>query len=256
MQRCCLADWPLRKIVLLSCVKFLWPPDAKRGECFGPGARIVRWHFMKPGGTDMTSAASVTFAPPNPNFLAHPPAFIKLQAQALALPHHILSINEPFEQSYETALRKLRDEMGIETVITGDIAEVNGSPNWIRERSRPVGMKVHTPLWGRDRLTLLQQQLASGFKVIFSCVNTRWLTADWVGRELDDSAIADLRGVRDPPASICVARKASITRSSWTGRHSTPNSYSFPFNPHQGFAGLYGNSRNGTCYAMTGHSMK
>ncbi len=139
----------------------------------------------------------VTFAPLNPNFLAHPPGFIKMQAQALALPHYILSITEPFEKSYETALGKLRDEMGICTVITGDIAEVNGSPNWIRERSRPVGMKVHTPLWGRDRLTLLRQQLASGFKVVFSCVNTRWLAAGWVGRELDDAAIADLRGVRD-----------------------------------------------------------
>ena len=134
----------------------------------------------------------VTFAPLNPNFLAHPPAFIKLQAQALALPQHILSINEPIEQSYESALCKLRDEMGVETVITGDIAEVNGSQNWIRERSRPVGMKVHTPLWGRDRLTLLRQQLASGFKISFSCVNTRWLTSSWVGRELDQSAIADL----------------------------------------------------------------
>jgi uncharacterized protein (TIGR00290 family) len=139
----------------------------------------------------------VTFAPPNPNFLAHPSAFIKLQAQALALPHHILSINEPFAQSYERALGKFRDEMGIETVITGDIAEVNGSPNWIRERGGPVGMKVHTPLWGRDRLTLLRQQLASGFKVIFSCVNTRWLASSWVGRELDESAIAGLREVRD-----------------------------------------------------------
>jgi diphthine-ammonia ligase len=139
----------------------------------------------------------VTFAPLNPNFLAHPPVFIKMQAQALALPHYILSIREPFEKSYETALCELRDKMSIRTVITGDIAEVNGSPNWIRERSRPVGMNVHTPLWGRDRLALLQQQLASGFKAIFSCVNTRWLAAGWVGRELDDSAIADLRGVRD-----------------------------------------------------------
>lgn len=139
----------------------------------------------------------VTFAPLNPNFLAHPLAFIKMQAQALALPHYLLSISEPFEKSYEAALCRLRDSMGIDTVITGDIAEVNGSPNWIRERSRPVGMKVHTPLWGRDRLALLQQHLASGFKVIFSCVNTRWLAADWVGRKLDESAIADLRGVRN-----------------------------------------------------------
>jgi len=79
----------------------------------------------------------VTFAPSNPNFLAHPPAFIKMQAQAMALPHYILPISEPFEKSYEAALCKLREKMGISTVITGDIAEVGGSPNWIRERSRP-----------------------------------------------------------------------------------------------------------------------
>jgi uncharacterized protein (TIGR00290 family) len=139
----------------------------------------------------------VTFAPPSPNFLAHPSAFIELQAQALALPHHILTVSEPFDKSYEVALSRLREEMGITTVITGDIAEVNGSPNWIRERSRPAGMKVHTPLWGRDRLTLLQQQMAGGFEVIFSCVHTRWLAAGWVGRKLDETAIADLRGVRD-----------------------------------------------------------
>ncbi len=120
-----------------------------------------------------------------------------MQTQALALPHYILSISEPFEKSYETALGELRDKLSLRTVITGDIAEANGSPNWIRERSRPVGMNVHTPLWGRDRLALLQQQLASGFKVIFSCVNTRWLVAGWVGRRLDHSAIADLRAVRD-----------------------------------------------------------
>src|SRR5581483_8991573 len=70
----------------------------------------------------------VTFAPTDPDFLAHPLAFIKLQAQALNLPHHVLSIQEPFAQGYETALAQLRDEMNIDAVITGDIAEVAGSP--------------------------------------------------------------------------------------------------------------------------------
>ncbi len=55
----------------------------------------------------------VTFAPPEPDFLAHPLSFIKMQAQALALPHYVLPINAPFEQSYETGLRRLRDEMGL-----------------------------------------------------------------------------------------------------------------------------------------------
>ena len=86
--------------------------------------------------------------------------------------------------------------MGIDTVITGDIAEVAGQPNWIRERARPVGMNVLTPLWGRDRLELLQRLLALQFKVIFSCIKTRWLAAEWVGRDLDSEAIAGLRALR------------------------------------------------------------
>ena len=138
----------------------------------------------------------VTFAPPAKDFLAHPLAFIKMQAQALALPHYVLPITAPFKKSYETSLRRLRDEIGIDCVVTGDIAEVNGNPNWIRERSRPVGMSVHTPLWGRDRNTLLRQLLDRGFKALFSCVKTRVLNEKWIGRELNDSTIAKLHVIR------------------------------------------------------------
>jgi diphthine-ammonia ligase len=139
----------------------------------------------------------VTFAPPKPDFLAHPLGFIKMQAQALALPHYTLPISAPFQKSYETSLCRLRDEMGINCIVTGDIAEVGGNPNWIRERSRPVGMSVHTPLWGRDRKALLRQLLDRGFKARFSCVKTRWLHESWIGRELNDSAIAELRVIRE-----------------------------------------------------------
>jgi uncharacterized protein (TIGR00290 family) len=139
----------------------------------------------------------VTFAPPEPDFLAHPLAFMKLQAQALGLPHHVFQVHEPFEDGYETHLQRMRNEMGIEAVITGDIAEVNGSPNWIRERSRPVGMEVHTPLWGRDRQTLLEQLLGQRFKVRFSCVKKRWLTESWVGRTLDEAGIGELKAIRE-----------------------------------------------------------
>jgi len=59
----------------------------------------------------------VTFAPPEPKFLAHPLAFIQLQAKALELPHYVFSIHDPFAQSYETALGGLRDKMGVHTVI-------------------------------------------------------------------------------------------------------------------------------------------
>jgi diphthine-ammonia ligase len=139
----------------------------------------------------------VTFAPPKPDFLAHPLAFMKLQAEALGLPHHVLPVREPFAEGYETHLRAMRSDMGIDAVVTGDIAEVNGSPNWIRERSRPVGMEVHTPLWGRDRQTLLEELLSRRFTVRFSCVKKRWLAESWVGRTLNEPTIAELQIVRE-----------------------------------------------------------
>jgi uncharacterized protein (TIGR00290 family) len=139
----------------------------------------------------------VTFVPPEPRFLAHPIAFMELQARALGLPHVRLNVSKPFRDGYENALRKLKDAQGINTVITGDIAEVDGLPNWIRERSRAVGLEVLTPLWGRDRSELLQQLLARRFRVLFSLVKTRWLSPDWVGRELDAAAVADLRALRE-----------------------------------------------------------
>jgi len=148
-------------------------------------------------GSDYDVRCLVTFAPPKPDFLAHPLAFMKLQAEALGLPHHVLQVNEPFAADYETHLRTMRNEMGIDAVVTGDIAEVNGSPNWIRERSRPVGMEVHTPLWGRDRQTLLEELLNQRFTVRFSCVKKRWLSESWVGRTLNEPTIAELQTVRE-----------------------------------------------------------
>jgi diphthine-ammonia ligase len=139
----------------------------------------------------------VTFAPPGRDFLAHPLGFIKMQAEALGLPHYVLPISAPFEAGYETSLRELRDEFGIGCVVTGDIAEVGGNPNWIRARSRPVGMEVHTPLWGRDRDALLRQLLERGFKARFSCIKTPWLSESWLGRELDEAAIDELRAIRE-----------------------------------------------------------
>lgn len=133
-----------------------------------------------------------TFAPPEPNFLAHPLSIIKLQAQALGLPHHILPVDTPFENTYEAGLRWLQNHIGIDCVVTGDIAEINGHPNWIRERSRAVGIDVCTPLWGRNRSALLQQLVAQGLKAYVSFVQTSKLGEKWVGRELDSPAIHEL----------------------------------------------------------------
>jgi len=135
----------------------------------------------------------VTFAPNKPEFHAHPLDFMKYQADALGIPHYTLTIEEPFKESYEKAIHFLRERYGITTLITGDIAEVDGHPNWIRECSAYSGVNVLTPLWGCDRLELLNRLLTYRFKLIFSCVKKPWFTDDsLLGRELNKDSLEQL----------------------------------------------------------------
>jgi diphthine-ammonia ligase len=134
----------------------------------------------------------VTFAPAEARFHAHPLPVQQLQARALGLSHHVLEIHEPYETTYRNAMSTLRQRWGIDTLVTGDIAEVNGHPNWIRQCCAGSHTAVLTPLWGHDGRELLDRFVSAGFKAIFSCVREPWLTPEWLGRELDTAAVAEL----------------------------------------------------------------
>ncbi|WP_054545231.1 Dph6-related ATP pyrophosphatase [Aeromonas dhakensis] len=137
--------------------------------------------------------ALATFAPPSPRFLAHPLSQVRRQAAALGLPHRLVTIEAPFDLGYERALTKLKKEWQLDGVVTGDIDSVAGAPNWIRERCRPLGLTVHTPLWQLSREALLADLLTRGIVAHLSCVDTRVLTPEWVGRTLDAATLAELQ---------------------------------------------------------------
>lgn len=136
-----------------------------------------------------------TFIPRNPKFLAHPLDFMKYQAKALDLPHHILEINEPFKENYKIAINSLREKHGINVLITGDIAEVGGKPNWINECCKHLGMDTFMPLWGIDRNEIIDKLLSYKFRIIFSCVKKPWFTDDWIGRELNENVLEQLHTI-------------------------------------------------------------
>jgi uncharacterized protein (TIGR00290 family) len=136
----------------------------------------------------------VTFSPSHGSLLAHPLDFIKLQGQALGLPHYLHDVHEPFDRSYEDAIASLRDQQGIDTLVTGDIGEVAGhDPNWIVKRGMHCGVDVLRPLWHRERLELLEKLLTLRFKVVFSCVKSPWFTDEWIGLELSPGLVERLR---------------------------------------------------------------
>ncbi|EKB20248.1 hypothetical protein [Aeromonas veronii] len=156
----------------------------------GKDAMLALCHARQAGHQVMALA---TFAPPEPRFLAHPLPLVRLQAEALELPHLLFTIEAPFEQSYETALSHLQQEWNLDGVVTGDIDSVGGAPNWIRERCHPLGLTVHTPLWQQPRQALLADMLARGIVAHLSCVDTRILAPEWTGRTLDAATLCELQ---------------------------------------------------------------
>lgn len=140
----------------------------------------------------------VTFAPPSPRFLAHPLPFMARQAEALGLPHRVMTVAGDAREGYAAAVAALRRE-GFTTLVTGDIAEVEGRPNWMRAVCRGTGVEVATPLWGRKRDELLARLLDSGVEAVFSLVKRPWFTRAWVGRPIDARAVADLTALEPAP---------------------------------------------------------
>jgi diphthine-ammonia ligase len=135
----------------------------------------------------------VTFASDQATFVAHPLDFIGLQAHALERPHYRIDVREPFDRGYESAISSLKEQHGIDTLVTGDIGEVTGhDPNWMVERAAHCNVEVIRPLWHNDRIELLNRLLELRFKVAFSCVKRPWFTDEWLGKELSKSRIQQL----------------------------------------------------------------
>ena len=64
----------------------------------------------------------------------------------MSLTHHVIEVKEPFERNYENAILSLKEERGIDALVTGDIGEVAGqSPEWMVDRGARCGVDVLGP---------------------------------------------------------------------------------------------------------------
>lgn len=133
--------------------------------------------------------ALVTFHSETTEFRAHPKVWMELQSKALGIPHMLVEIREPFAGNYEIQLKKLKDQLGISIVVSGDISEVHGNANWITERAAAVGLKAFLPLWYKDREEVMDLLLKFHFEVILTLVKSPWLGEEFVGRKMDSELI-------------------------------------------------------------------
>jgi diphthine-ammonia ligase len=139
--------------------------------------------------------ALVTFYSKSTEFRAHPKEWMELQSKALGINHILLEIGEPFEENYEIQLRKLKDQLGISVVVSGDISEVHGNSNWISERASAVGMNVFLPLWHKNRMEVMELLFRFNFEVILTLVKSPWLDETFLVRKIDPQLIEEFKAL-------------------------------------------------------------
>lgn len=140
---------------------------------------------------ELDIVALVTFYSHTTEFRAHPKELMELQSKSLGIPHLLLQIEEPFAENYENALTKLKDQLGIDVVVSGDISEVHGNSNWISERAMAVGLKPFLPLWHADRVDVMNQLLAANFDVLLTMVKEPWFDSSFLGRKINRELVKE-----------------------------------------------------------------
>ena len=125
----------------------------------------------------------------------HPVPIMELQSKSIGIPLLKLPVKEPFEKTYHEACAKLV-EMGIEGIVTGDIYvvdELHGK--WMDKVTEGLDLKVIMPLWEEDTTKVLDEEVSSGFKSVFTCLVKKCFTEEWAGRELNMNSVKDLKAL-------------------------------------------------------------
>ncbi len=151
----------------------------------------LAFHKAQQAGYNITHL--VTFMPESANFRAHSLHLMRLQIEAIGLPHIKLLVKPPMKESYEDQIQHLKTNYQIETLVTGDIDEIENHDNWIEKCCEKSGMKVFNPLWKKNREDLLKELINSNFNTIFTLVKKPFFDASWLGRKITLKVLIELQ---------------------------------------------------------------
>ena len=157
-------------------------------------------HIMQQQNYDI--ACLVTLKSANEDsFMFHTPNIhlVEKQAEALGIP--LIEQETAGEKEHElddmrAALEKAKQEHGVQGVVTGALFS-----NYQRDRVERVcdelGLMIFSPLWHKDQETEMQEIIGKGFSFVITKVAAEGLGEKWLGREIDEKALAELVVLRE-----------------------------------------------------------
>ena len=128
-------------------------------------------------------------------------ALLEEQARALGFPLEkvFISKKSSFEE-YESKMREVLEKYlrrGISSVAFGDIF-LEDLKIYREEKLSKVGMEAVFPIWKKSTRSLARSFISLGFKAITTCVDTKFLGKEFIGRTFDERLLSELPSGVDP----------------------------------------------------------
>ena len=134
------------------------------------------------------------------SFMFHTPSIKKTEAQAKAMQIPLLIHKtkgkkeeelKDLEKAIKTAIKKYK----IQGITTGALYSKYQSSR-IQKLCDKLKIKCINPLWHKDEIEYLKELIKAKFKVIITGVAAFPLDESWLGREIDNSFITDVKELK------------------------------------------------------------
>lgn len=145
-------------------------------------------HLMEQAGHEVVCLVTVVPADPH-SWVFHTLNLEHLPEMAKAMGKDLIAMPSSGEEGADlAALEAALKDLEVEGVVTGAIAS---DYQWDRINGvcQRLGLKVFSPLWRKDQLTILNDMLQAGMKAMIVGVYSDGLGREWLGRVLDREAV-------------------------------------------------------------------
>jgi len=126
---------------------------------------------------------------------------LQSQANSLELPlSQVLISKDRSNQEYESKMRDILakyQNRGVSLVVFGDIF-LEDTRKYREDKLSEIGMKGIFPLWKKDTKELAHSFIDLGFKAVISCIDSKVLGKEFVGKDFDKEFLSKLPGSVDP----------------------------------------------------------
>ena len=148
-------------------------------------------------------------------YIFHSFQVMELQSKTLGVPLKVVRIKKAYEDILG-ALTKLKQEKGIEGIVTGDIAGAGCAlvhSSYYESMAKQLGLAFIMPNEG-DTYDVLKQVVETGLRPVLNCVNTNFFGEEWLGKKLDSESIKELK-------ALCDEKGIDVASEDGQGYHST-----------------------------------